>query len=113
MALQLNIKIEKSEGMEYIFKNLPTIYFPILWFETSFQVTDIIAGALRLLVNIPTIMRIASIFGILAGMVGIYLIYRQVSRKVSSESRVEKTKLSADGKISWLQRIPDPRKVAV
>merc|ERR1719228_2790413 len=99
--------------MEYIFKNLPTIYFPILWFETSFQVTDVIAGALRLLINIPTIMRIASIFGIMAGMVGIYLIYRQVSKKVSSESRVEKPKLSQTGKFSWLQRIPVPKKLSV
>ena len=113
MALQLNIKIEKCEGMEYVFKDLPTVYFPIIWFETSFEIPDMIAGALRLLINIPTIMRVASVFGIVAGLVGIYLIYRQVSQKVSSESQDEKPKLFGTGKFSWLQRIPVPKKSSV
>ena len=112
MALQLNIKIEKSEGMEYIFKDLPTVYFPILWFESSFEVNDIIAGALRLLVNIPTIMKVASILGILAGIVGIYIIYRQISPKVPSDPRDEK-KSSYDGKLNWLKRIPALNKMTV
>ena len=106
MALQLNIKIEKSEGMEYIFKNLPTVYFPIIWFETSFEVPDMIAGALRLLINIPIIMRVASVFGIVAGLVGIYLIYRQASRN-SLEPNVHKMKIgNSDGKfVIWVRRL--------
>ena len=110
MALQLNIKIEKCEGMEYMFKNLPTVYFPIIWFETSFEVPDMIAGALRLLINIPIIMRVASVFGIVAGLVGIYLIYRQVSRR-SLEPNVQKMKLkneNDDGKFAWVRRLKMP-----
>ena len=110
MALQLNIKIEKCDGMEYIFKNLPTVYFPIIWFESSFDVPDMIAGALRVLINIPTIMRVASVFGIVAGLVGIYLIYRQVSRR-SLEPNVQKMKLkneTDDGKFTWVRRLKIP-----
>ena len=110
MALQLNIKIEKCEGMEYVFKDLPTVYFPIIWFETSFEIPDMIAGALRLLINIPTIMRVASVFGIVAGLVGIYLIYRQVSRR-SLEPNVQKMKLKTendDWKFAWVRRLKMP-----
>ena len=104
MALQLNIKIEKCEGMEYVFKDLPTVYFPIIWFETSFEIPDMIAGALRLLINIPTIMRVASVFGIVAGLVGIYLIYRQVSRR-SLKPNVQKMKLKNLGHHQLLSKI--------
>ena len=104
MALQLNIKIEKSEGMEYIFKDLPTVYFPIIWFESSFEVPDMIAGALRLLINIPVIMRVGSVFGIVAGLVGIYLIYRQATRK-SQENNVLKVNTRDEGRFGWMRRL--------
>ena len=104
MALQLNIKIEKCDGMEYIFKNLPTVYFPIIWFESSFEVPDMIAGALRVLINIPTIMRVASVFGIVAGLLGIYLIYRKATRK-SLGPNVVKAKIRDDGKFYWVRRL--------
>ena len=51
-----------------------------------------IEGALRLLINIPIILRVASVFGIVAGLVGIYLIYRQVSRR-SLESNTHKIRM--------------------
>ena len=104
MALQLNIKIEKSPGMEYIFKDLPTVYFPIIWFESSFEVPDMIAGALRLLINIPVIMRVGSVFGIVAGLVGIYLIYRQATRK-SQENNVLKVNTRDEGRFGWMRRL--------
>ena len=105
MALQLNIKIEKSEGMEYIFKNLPTVYFPIVWFESSFDIPVTIAGALRFLINIPTIMMIASVFGILAGMVGIYVVYRQVSPKITKDQKLKKNYLTNAGKFTFFKGI--------
>ena len=46
------------------------------------------AGALLALINIPTIMIIASIVGILAGLVGMAAVYRCVSR--SKSNMVEK-----------------------
>ena len=112
MALQLNIKIEKCEGMEYIFKNLPTVYFPVIWFETSFEIPDMIAGALRLLINIPIIMRVASVFGIVAGLVGIYLICRQVSRR-SLEPNTHKIRIADDGKFTWTKKVPVLNKITL
>ena len=79
MALQLNVKIEKSEGMEYVFKSLPTIYFPVLWFHTSVVLPDGMSSALHFLVNIPMIMVVASIIGIITGSVGIFLVWRNLT----------------------------------
>lgn len=78
--MQLNVKIERSEGMEYIFQNLTSVYFPCLWFETSVELPDHMASALQLLVNIPSLMVAASILGILAGIVGIVCVWRNILR---------------------------------
>ena len=75
MALQLNIKLEASSGVEYVFKvststwslhrrpsdapspqDLPTVYFPVLWFQSTAQLPGGMAGSLVALVNLPTIM---------------------------------------------------------
>ena len=84
MALQLNVKIEKSDGMEYVFKDLPTVFFPVLWFESSAGLPESMAGALLALINIPTIMIIASVVGIIAGLVGMAMVYRCVTRSKNS-----------------------------
>lgn len=80
LSMQLNVKIERSEGMEYIFQNLTSVYFPCLWFETSVELPDHMASALQLLVNIPSLMVAASILGILAGIVGIVCVWRNILR---------------------------------
>jgi len=91
MALQLNVLIEKSEGMEYVFKDLPTVFFPVLWFESSAGLPETMAGALLTLINIPTIMIVASIIGIIAGLIGMAAVYRCVTRsKTMSGSTEEK-----------------------
>jgi len=87
LALQLNVKVEKSEGMEYIFQNLSTIYYPVLWFKASVELPGGVAGALKLLLNIPSIMVGASIVGVIMGLVGIGLVYRNVTR---GESNLDK-----------------------
>ena len=35
MRLQLNILLRKVEGIEYLFKNLQEVMYPIFWFEVS------------------------------------------------------------------------------
>ena len=99
MALQLNVLIEKSEGMEYVFKDLPTVFFPVLWFESSAGLPESMAGALLALINIPTIMIIASIVGIIAGLIGMALVYRCVRRSKSNimDNQMQKTKLDLAG----------------
>ena len=107
MALQLNVKIEKSDGMEYIFKNLSTIYFPVLWFETSVELPGSMASALQLLVNIPMIMVIASIIGILAGFIGIVVVLRKI---VKEEAQLGEQEMMSgfrpwQGKMTFIKNI--------
>jgi len=80
MALQLNVKIEASEGMEHVFKELPTVFFPVLWFESGARLPQSMAGALLTLINIPYIMVAASIVGVLAGLAGMMAVTRRVVR---------------------------------
>ena len=35
MRLQLNILLRKVEGIEYLFKNLQEVMYPVFWFEVS------------------------------------------------------------------------------
>ena len=108
MALQLNVKIEKSDGMEYIFQNLSTIYFPVIWFETSVDLPQGMASALKLLVNIPKIMVVASIIGILLGMLGILMVFRRiVIVRTDSEIGEEETKRFRpwEGKINLIKNL--------
>ena len=106
MALQLNVKIEKSDGMEYIFKNLSTIYFPVLWFESSVELPKSMASALQMLVNIPLIMVIASIIGILAGLVGIGVVLRKILRDEALRGDEETQGFRAwEGKMTFIKNI--------
>ena len=106
MALQLNVKIEKSDGMEYIFKNLSTIYFPVLWFETSVELPQTMASALQLLVNIPLIMVIASVIGILAGLVGIGIVLRKIVRDEAQLGEEETQGFRPwEGKMTFIKNI--------
>jgi len=99
MALQLNVLIEKSEGMEYVFKDLPSVFFPVLWFESSAGLPESMAGALLALINIPTIMIIASIVGIIAGLIGMAAVYRCVRRSKRNivNNQMQNAKLEKGG----------------
>ena len=35
MRLQLNILLRKVEGIEYLFKNLQEVMYPVFWFEVN------------------------------------------------------------------------------
>ena len=58
MRLQLNIMLRKIEGIEYLFKNLPEIIFPVFWFDSTAILPSSMAGSLNLLVMLPTIMQV-------------------------------------------------------
>ena len=58
MRLQLNIMLRKIEGIEYLFKNLPEIIFPVFWFDSTAILPRSMAGSLNLLVMLPTIMQV-------------------------------------------------------
>ena len=58
MRLQLNVFIRKVEGIEYLFKDVPEIMFPVFWFESVAALTKNMAGPLNLLLMIPAIIQV-------------------------------------------------------
>jgi len=68
MRLQLNILLRKVEGIEYLFKNLPEVMFPVFWFDSVAAIPEEMAGSLHLLVMLPMIMQICGIFSIISSL---------------------------------------------
>ena len=58
MRLQLNVFIRKVEGIEYLFKDVPEIMFPVFWFESVAALPKTMAGPLNLLLMIPAIIQV-------------------------------------------------------
>ena len=58
MRLQLNVFIRKVEGIEYLFKDVPEIMFPVFWFESVAELPKTMAGPLNLLLMIPAIIQV-------------------------------------------------------
>ena len=61
MRLQLNILLRKVEGIEYLFKNLPEVMFPVFWFDSVGSLPESMAGSINMLVMLPTIMKVRNI----------------------------------------------------
>jgi len=57
MRLQLNVFLRKVEGIEYLFKNLPEVMFPVFWFESVATLPETMAGSLNLLLLLPAILQ--------------------------------------------------------
>ena len=64
MRLQLNIMLRKVEGIDYLFKNLPEVMFPVFWFDSVATLPESMAGSLNLLVMLPTIMQVRHILAV-------------------------------------------------
>ena len=61
MRLQLTVLLRKVEGIEYLFKNLPEVMFPVFWFDSTATLPEHMAGSLNMLVMLPTIMQVKMI----------------------------------------------------
>ena len=61
MRLQLNVFIRKVAGIEYMFKNLTDLMFPVFWFETQTSLPESMAGPINLLLMLPDIMKVGFI----------------------------------------------------
>jgi hypothetical protein len=70
MRLQLNLLLEKSEGIHYVMGSLPRLLLPVMWFETEADLPEAMAGPLSLLVNMPVIMKGCGLAGIILGLIG-------------------------------------------
>ena len=58
MRLQLNILLQSVPGMEYLFKDLQQVMFPVMWFDSVAAVPEEMAGSLRLLISLPVMFRV-------------------------------------------------------
>merc|ERR1711892_285689 len=75
MRLQLNVLLRKVEGIEYLFKNLPEVMFPVFWFDSTATLPEHMAGSLNMLVMLPTIMQACGIFSVVSSFVIFFLVF--------------------------------------
>ena len=73
IKLQINILLEKSEGINYIFKDLPQVFYPVFWFESEASLEESQSDQIALLVNLPMILQTCGIIGIILGLMGILI----------------------------------------
>ena len=69
MRLQLNVLVRKVEGIEYLFKNLPEVMFPVFWFESLSEIPEDMPGSLNMLVILPTLIQFTALSTILTSLV--------------------------------------------
>ena len=69
MRLQLNVLVRKVEGIEYLFKNLPEVMFPVFWFESLSEIPEDMSGSLNMLVILPTLIQFTALSTILTSLV--------------------------------------------
>ena len=60
MRLQLNIFLRKVDGIDYLFKNIPEVMFPVIWFESVATLPENMAGSLNMLVMLPTLLQVTT-----------------------------------------------------
>ena len=96
MKLQLNILLNKVEGIEYLFKNLQYVMFPVMWFESTAELPEEMAASLKMLVMIPDMMLGCGVFSVILGSVIISFVIRKLIRRWSND---EKPTLECDYQI--------------
>jgi len=72
MRLQLNILLRKVEGIDYLFKNLQEVMYPVFWFESTSTLPEHMAAPLNMLVMLPWIMSACGIFSIVTSFIIIF-----------------------------------------
>jgi len=96
MRLQLNILLRKVEGIEYLFKNLPEVMFPVLWFDSVATLPEHMAGPLNMLVMLPTVMKACGISSVISSFIIIFLIFFCRFRENHKNREIIKKKLNQD-----------------
>merc|ERR1719348_2499 len=89
MRLQLNVLLRKVEGIEYLFKNLPEVMFPVFWFDSVAMMPEHMAGSLNLLVMLPIIMQGCSIVSSI--LICFLVFFCKVRRVVEKKGKLKPT----------------------
>jgi len=85
MKLQLNVFLRKVKGIEYLFKEVPDLMFPVFWFETEITMEEQMLRSLQMLLITPKIIQASGIsslttsFCIILGI--IFCGFKQSQRK--------------------------------
>jgi len=103
MRLQLNIMLEKVEGIQYLFKNLQSVMFPVMWFDSVAILPETMAGSLSLLAMMPSVMLGCGAFSLTSGLIIMLLFFicKQSSKreKLKLLSTEEKKRVECDYEI--------------
>ncbi|XP_036144052.1 protein peste-like isoform X2 [Monomorium pharaonis] len=90
---QVNLLMQPSETVT-LFKNVPKIYMPMIWFELKVQMTEEMVSSLRILLALPIVMLSIGITMIVVGLclIGIvaFLYFKKKRRVRSTEDTTEK-----------------------
>merc|ERR1719336_2428438 len=85
MKLQLNIFLRKVEGIDYLFNNIEDRMYPVLWFHTSTELSEEMAGSLDILLNLPFLIKVSALTVIL---VSILIIISVIIVQISQNGKV-------------------------
>jgi len=87
MRLQLNILLQSVPGMEYLFKDLQQVMFPVMWFDSVAAVPEDMAGSLRLLISLPVMFRVSGGLSLLVGSLLLVLLCWQKLRELTGNRK--------------------------
>ena len=119
MRLQLNILLRKVEGIEYLFKNLQEVMYPVFWFEVKrllllnasrtqvvavfnislifksiSELPESMAGPLNMLIFLPVIITVCGIFSIVCSVILILVLVvcSNINQKMALEEKAHNNK---------------------
>ncbi|XP_066906995.1 protein peste [Halyomorpha halys] len=95
---QINLLLEPTSGIS-LFEDVPTIYFPMIWFEQKVTITEALADEVRLVLRLPFIGQCFSSFLVIVGIVMILLAvyFRLQCTKQSAEKEEEMKRTEGTG----------------
>ena len=70
IRLQINVLVRPLQYIQ-ILEDIPTMFYPMIWFETTTELTEDLASQLRLLSMVP---RFGNIFGYSGVALGVLLL---------------------------------------
>jgi len=112
MRLQLNVLLRKVEGIDYLFKNLPEVMFPVFWFDTSTSLPEVMATQLSLLLSLPIIMQVCGGLSV-AGAVLLAISVLLVRRRQQGTGEIlagETPGGERGGRVEWrYSKVPPPQ----
>ncbi|KAJ8920039.1 hypothetical protein NQ315_011689, partial [Exocentrus adspersus] len=93
--LQLNLRLQPIRGIR-LFENVPTVYFPVLWFEQVVVLPDSMTFNVKMLVNFKLICWSIGIISIVVGvMIQICVWYRICTTNIFGRKRTRTEKSEA------------------